>query len=45
MNVPTHLSGQISGQVPTQVGQQVSGSPQLAVNSLSSQMQSIGNHV
>ncbi|XP_020582739.1 histone acetyltransferase HAC1-like isoform X2 [Phalaenopsis equestris] len=44
MNVPTHLAGQMAGQLPNQVGQQVSGPSQLVVNSMSSQMQSIGNH-
>lgn len=42
MNVQTHMSGQISGQVPNQAGTQMPVLPQHNGNSLPPQMQNLG---
>ncbi|PKA52928.1 putative histone acetyltransferase HAC-like 1 [Apostasia shenzhenica] len=44
MNLPVHLSGQISGQVPNQAGPQMAG-PSQTINPLSSQMQNLSAQV
>lgn len=44
MNVQTHMSGQIPGQIPNQAGTQLPGLPQQNGLSLSNQIQNLGDH-
>jgi len=41
MNVQSHMSGQISGQVPNQAGNQLPGLPQQNGNTFHMQMQNV----